>query len=226
MQDLTPTVIKSPVDQKTDFAQGDKLKIFNRFNLLWSFVCRTDIFQRFFASDKNSFGVWELIGTLLEHGDIATIPDLFYKHAHTVPRMVYELTESWYHDAHRAQYECFAGRIGPSDFAQLSTFINIRVIPAYKQGSRFAEIKHDFLRYRHFLLRSRAYGLVPEAQVMEWEKREMINMVAERLLGHVKLIPGIEEVLFEDNPRLQTLCEHFSAMAPGYAIGQISQIKW
>ncbi len=214
------------VDQRTDFVQGDKLKVFNRFIMLWFPVCRRDIFQRYFTYDNQSFGMWELVGTLLEHGDIATIPDLFYLHSQTVPRMEYELTESWYHDAHRAQYECFAGRFGPLDFAELSTFINSRVAQAYMQGARFAGIKHDFLRYRYFLLRSRAYGLVTEAQVMEWEKREMVNMVAQRLLGHVELISGIEEVLFEDTPQLQPFREQFSAIASGYATGKISQDKW
>jgi hypothetical protein len=61
---------------------------------------------------------------------------------------------------------------------------------------------------------------------MEWEKRELINMVAERLLSHVELIPEIEEVIFEDTPKLQVLSKCFSSIAPGYAVGRITQSKW
>ena len=85
-----------------DFARGDKLSIFNKFVLLWHPVCRTDIFQRYCWFDKRTHGMWDLVGSLIERGDISVIPDLFYKHAHTEPRMEYELTENWYHDAYRA----------------------------------------------------------------------------------------------------------------------------
>lgn len=216
------------VEQRVDFAQGEKLAVFNKFSLLWLPVCRTDIVQRYFNyNDKRTFGMWELVGTLLERGGITLIPDLFYKHAHTEPRMEYELTEAWYHDAYRAQYESFVGRIGPADFATLSNFITARVAPAYKQGIRFAMVKREFLTARHFLLRSRAYkGMYPEADIMKLERQFLVGMVAERLLGQVELFSDIKEVVFEASSLMQGLREHFSAIAPGYIVTQMSSEQW
>jgi hypothetical protein len=58
-------------------------------------------------------------------------------HAHTEPRTEYELTENWYHDAYRADFECFMGRCGPFNPAELAHFISTRTAVAYQQGMRF-----------------------------------------------------------------------------------------
>jgi glycosyltransferase involved in cell wall biosynthesis len=214
------------VEQRVDFARGEKLQIFNRCSLLWYPVCRTRFLQRFFTYDERSFGFWELVGSLLEHGGISVIPNLLYKHFHTHPRMEYELTKSWYHDQHRAQHEAFMGRIGPSDYQQLSTFINSRVVPAYAQGVRFADLKKEFLTARHFVLRARAFGQFPEAEIAEWERRALIGMVAERLLAHIRLATGTRQVLFEDHPKLSALREYFASIAPDFSVGSLSQQDW
>ena len=213
------------VEQRIDFTQGDKLAMFKKFVVLWHPVCRTDIVQRYCSFEKRTFGLWELIGSLLEHGGVSVIPDLFYKHAHSEPRMEYELTEGWYHDAYRAGFESFAGRKGPFKPAELASFISDRVTPAYVQGVRFAQIKHDFLAARHFVLRARAYGLISEPEVMSWEMKNLVGMVAARLLARVELIPAIDEVVFDASPRLRALRERFSAIAPKYSITDVSEEK-
>lgn len=221
---LSPAI--TAVEQRVDFARGEKLQIFNRCSLLWYPVCRTHVLQRFFTYDERSFGFWELVGALLEHGAVSVIPELIYKHFQTHPRMEYELTKDWYHDQHRAQYETFMGRIGPADFQQLSAFVNSRVVPAYTQGVRFAEVKKEFLTARQFVLRARAFGQFPEAEIAEWERRTLVGMVAERLLTHVRLATGTLKVLFEDDPALTPLAEHFASIASEFSVGRLSQRQW
>jgi glycosyltransferase involved in cell wall biosynthesis len=210
--------VSSQVTQRTDFARGNKLALFNKFTLLWHPVCRTEIFQRYCSFAKRNFGVWELAGSLLERGDISVIPEPFYKHSHTEPRLEYELTEGWYHDAWRAEFECFVGRMGPSNPVELARFVSDRVTPAYLQGLRFAKIKRDFLAARNFILRARAYGLISEQDVMSWERDTLVGMVAERLLARVELMPDIDEIVFVASTRLQALRQQFAAIAPKYSI--------
>jgi glycosyltransferase involved in cell wall biosynthesis len=214
------------VEQREDFAQGEKLRMFNRFWLLWYPVCRTAVLQRFFTYDDRSFGFWELAGSLLEHGAIAAIPDTIYKHFQTEPRMEYELTKGWYHDQHRAQYETFLGRVGRLDYRELSIFINERVVPAYSQGFRFANLKKEFLTARQFMLRALPYGRFAEDEIVAWERLHLVQMVAERLLNHVRLAAKIRVVLFEDTPRLSTLRAYFASIATEFSVGSLSQQDW
>lgn len=208
------------VEQRIDFARGDKLAMFKKFVLLWSPVCRTDILQRY--GDHGTFGGWELISSLLEHGGVSVIPELFYQHAHTEPRLEYELTEGWYHDAYRAGFETFAGRMGPFNEAELAAFISSRVSHVYLQGLRFAEIKRDFLTGRQFALRARAYGLIPETDVAAWELKSLIGMLAQRLLARVEVNPAIDQLVFDAAPRLQALRQQFCGRAPQYSTTAVS----
>ena len=56
--------------------------------------------------------------------------------------------------------------------------------------------------------------------------KSLVGMVAERLLYHVGLNPGIRRVLFEDSPKLAALRAQFAEIAPAYTVGQISQAEW
>ena len=214
------------VETRADFVRGDKLSIFNRFPALWLPVCRTDIYQRYFSYDEDGFGMWPLVGTLIEHGNIAVIPEIFYKHAHTEPRLEFELTEAWYHDFHRAQYEIYVGRIGPVNPQQLASFVNSRVGPAYMQGTRFAVMKNQMLKARNFILRARAYGFVDEAAVMAWERQSLLPMIAEKLLGQIELLPHVREVLFERDQKLESVKAQFASIAENYRVGAVAVDEW
>jgi hypothetical protein len=128
----------------------------------------------------------------------------------------YELTEGWYHDAYRAEFEKFAGRMGRFNEAELASFISNRVSHVYLQGLRFAEIKRDFLTGRRFALRARAYGLIPEADVAAWELKSLIGMLAQRLLARVEVNPTVDEIVFDASPRLQALRQQFCGLAAKY----------
>jgi glycosyltransferase involved in cell wall biosynthesis len=210
------------VVERVDFAQNEHMKALDQFVMLWCPVCRADIYQRFHMPDPRSFGMWGLTGTLLTHGGVSIIPDIFYKHAHTEPRMEFELTENWYHDAHRAEYECFVGQLGSVNEVELAAFVAKRTVPGYLQGLRFAMVKHDCLAARHFILRSRAYGLMPESEVIAWEKEMMPAMVVQRLLMRIELNPDIDEIVFETNVRLLKVREGLAEIAPRYSFRSTS----
>ena len=198
------------------------MKLLARFTLLWNPVCRSDIYRRFYMADRRSFGMWELAGALLKHGGVSVIPEILYKHAHTEPRMEFELTENWYHDAYRAGFECFVGQVGSANAAEIAAFIATRTVAAYTQGHRFAMMKRDYLAARHFVLRARAYGMIPESDVIAWEKDTMLAMVAQRLLTRIELNPDIDQIVFEANVRLLKVRDGLAAIAPGYAFESIA----
>jgi glycosyltransferase involved in cell wall biosynthesis len=210
------------VEERTDFARHEHMKVFDRFMMLWHPVCRADIYRRFYMHDPRSFGMWELAGVLLKYGGISVVPDILYRHSHTEPRLEFELTENWYHDAYRAGFECFVGELGSTDPAALATFIANRTAPAYRQGQRFAQIKRDHLAARHFVLRSRAYGVISDPEIVAWEKAGILGMVVERLLRRIKLNPDVDQIVFEANVRLLNVREGLAAIASGYSFESIA----
>lgn len=210
--------------KRMDFAQGSNIEIINKFSFLWHPVCRTDIFQRFSSFNRTSVGFWELVGALLKRGDVSVIPDLFYKHAHTEPRAEYILSEGWYHDTVRADFEAFFGRMGqPYPPASLAAWLHSRTTSYYLQGVRFALTKRELLTARHFMLRSRACGWATKEAVKSWERESMVGMLAERVRLKVELLPAIDTVVFEASPRLQALREQLAAIAPSYSLMDISE---
>jgi len=218
------TVPNKPARPRMDFAQGSHLDIINKFSFLWFPVCRTDIFQRFSTFNKSSVGTWEVVGSFLRCGDISVIPDFFYKHADTEPRAEYKLTEGSEHDAIRADFESFFGRMGqPYPPESLAVWLHNRATPYYMLGARFGQAKHDLLTARHFFLRSRACGVATKEQIESWEKEAMLGMLAERILQRVELIPEIDTVVFEASPRLTALRQRFAAIAPKYSSMEMSE---
>jgi hypothetical protein len=140
--------------------------------------------------------------------------------------MEYELTETWYHDRLRSQFEVYIGRMGPGNATEVARLVQARVGPAYLEGFRFAIVKGQFLTARHFLLRARAYGLASEAEIADWERRAIVAMVTERLRNHVALLPEVREVLFEDIPALRGVAEQFKHVRRELATGSIAPGHW
>lgn len=209
------------VEQYEEYNRNDKARIFNRFAHLWFPVMRGDIFRRFCFYDDNTFGFWRLTGMLMDHGSVAVLPELFYRHAQTEPRMEYNLTESWYHDKHRSDYELFAADMA-LDFTQheqvvnLAQFINGRVSQAYLQGLRFAKIKKQYLTQRHFLLRAKTFGLVATPELVSWEEQYLLHAVAERLHKIAHSLGQVEQVVCEATPLLNHLDNLLRTLYPDW----------
>jgi len=210
------------VQEKMTFAKGDWVSLFSTFGVLWSPVVRTSIAQRFFVQDDSDFGMWPLANELLRRGSVAVVPGFFYKHAQTVPRMEYSMTEAWFHDFNRAQYEKYIGRIGRSaDPAAFANFLMRRTVGAYVVAIRFALEKKEYLKARHFMMRARAYGAIEEPEIFKWERENIVPMLAERLCDHLELLPTIDEVLFEKNTLLNAVKQQFIDVAPNYRVRDV-----
>lgn len=201
------------------YGSADKLRMFNQFSLLWLPVVRSDIYQRFCFYDDNTFGFWRLIGMLMKHGKIAVIPDILYKHAHTEPRMEYEMTESWYHDKLRADYELFYAGMDedmsdPRKSREFMQFVGQRTVHAYLHGSRFASIKGEYIKQRHYLLRAKAYGLVTPEQLLEWEKGCLFYASAERFAKILTNLPNVRVIVIEGTDLLRGFLDVLASIFP------------
>ena len=196
--DLTSPRIQ--VDKIEIFSKDSKLEIMRRFEWVVYPVIRNEICRRFCVQvcDKETYGQWPFIGKLLDHGSIAYTPYIFYKHASTVPRAEFTLNEGWVHDRRRATYEILVGSTvhGTMQNAQI---IGELTVQAYLQGVRFAKIKGEWLSGRNYLLRARAYGLVEDKELLEYEQLYIVPMVTERLRNLVSMTPGIQKVILESH---------------------------
>ena len=203
------------VDQLQIFAQGSKLEMFDRFNLLWSPVMRTEECLRFCVHvyDRHSPGYWPFISRMLDHGAVAVTPDLFYKHAHTEPRGEYDLTEGWCHDKHRTQFEVFLGQLGCGSSDNINVVAG-RTNSVYLQGVRFATIKKDWLTARNYLFRARAYGLVSNEELIEWEQAYLMPAATQRIKELIQIAPNIRRIIIESSMTAHQLSINLPGVLP------------
>ncbi len=196
-----------------------------KFGLLWLPVIRTELCRRFCITsfDNRSFGSWQLIGKILDHGAMAVIPDVIYLHVQTVPRAEYDLTEGWYHDMYRADLEIYLGEIGCGSLRENAALVGAIVSQTYLQGIRFSELKGESLTGRHFLLRARAYGLIKNETALEYERVHLTRMVAERLNILISAVPGVRKVIFESHPISQDMCSLLGKFMPKMEVCTVSR---
>lgn len=204
--------------------QRSKHEALHTTNRLWFPVIRTDICRRFciIAYNKETWGYWQFTGKMLDHGKIAMIPDIFYKHAQTEPRAEYDLTEGWYHDMYRSDFEAYIGEMGRGT-PENALFINRKTSLAYKQGVKFAALKGEWLKVRHFLLRARAYGLYEDEELIQLEKSHLLKMTAERLQNLLAVIPSLKRVVFEEHPISEMMSSFLVKILPGVDICQVTR---
>ncbi len=182
---------------------SDPLSILNRFTLLWHPVSRTKTALRHFLYGSAGFDFWPQIFRYLQFGKIAIIPDILYKHAHTVPRMEFNLTESWYHDSYRGMFEEYIASLGQPDASQLGNinqFISRITSSAYLQGIRFSIIKKDYLKLRHFILRSRAAGVISEEEISRLESEYLLDITAAKAIKLITYNDQFKNLVVEDYP--------------------------
>ena len=204
------------IEDVTIFPQGSQMDIFNRLsNVPHSPVIRTEHCHRFciHVYDKYSSGHWPLVGKMLDCGDVAVVPDPFYKHAQTEPRGELQLTEGWCQDKCRTQYEVFIAQMGCGTLDN-ALVIADRVCPAYTHGVRFAVEKKEWLTTRNFLMRARAYGFVSDEELQEWEQSYLVQMTAERLKEYISIVPGIKKILVESHLTSENICAALAEMLP------------
>ena len=205
-------------ERKLRFAAGARTEIFAAAQMLWCPVIRREVFQRHCYYDGNTFGYWRLVSQILEHGAIELVPECLYQHAHTVPRMEFELTESWYHDAYRADHEIFLYEAGSRDLAKTAQTVAECTVKAYRDGARYAKLKLDPLRERFFLHRAAAYGIVGEERLREWEKASLLRAALTQVANSIGGLPGVRSVVVEAGAMSGPCCEMLRGILGAVAI--------
>jgi glycosyltransferase involved in cell wall biosynthesis len=204
-------------ERKLRFAAGARSEIFAAVQMLWCPVIRREVFQRHCYYDANTFGYWRLVSQILAQGAIELVPECLYQHAHTVPRMEFELTESWYHDAYRADHEIFLYDAGSRDLSKTAQTVAECTVKAYRDGARYAKLKLDPLRERFFLHRAAAYGIVREERLREWEKSSLLRAALTQVANSIGGLPSVRSVVVEagamSGPCCETLREIVGAVA-------------
>lgn len=181
------------------FGAADKLKVLNAFESLWFPVARREVLQRYGEYDDQTWGLMRQVSQLLSHGSIMVIPELFYRHAHTADRLENELTEPWYHDHLRSDYELFlAEAVDQPDIAQVGHFIALRASRGYYHAIRFAKQKKQYLKARHYVLRAKAYGLFVGDALANWERDNLIHVSLDRLKQCLLGVPTVERLVYEE----------------------------
>jgi glycosyltransferase involved in cell wall biosynthesis len=194
-------------ERKLHFERGARREIFAAVEMLWCPVIRREVFQRHCFYDANTFGYWRLVSQILAQGAIEIVPECLYQHAHTVPRMEFELTESWYHDCFRADHEIYLFDAGMRDLPGVAQTVAECTVKAYRDGARYAKLKLDPLRERFFLHRAAAYGIVDDERLREWEKASLLRAAMMRLAGTIGGLPGVRSVVVEAGPMSDACCE-------------------
>jgi len=186
-------------DRPLTFGPADRIRLLNEISALWFPVARRRTLQRHCEYDAHTWGLMRLAGQLVARGGIMIVPDLFYKHAHTESRLEHELTEPWYHDHHRSDYELFiADFVEQADVAQVGHFVALRTAPAYVHAARFAQRKKQYAKARHYLLRAKAYGTFVGDALVDWEKKNLIHVMLDRLKLMLESQPSVRILVFED----------------------------
>lgn len=180
---------------------------------LWLPLIKREAFERYCHYTRHSFDMISLVGKLLRNGEIALLPGFFYRHAMTEPRMEYNLTEPWYHDRHRSQFEVYIGEMGSGNMDN-AVFIASQTVSAFVHTIKFALIKKEYSTIRFYLARIRAYGVQKDDWIMEYEQKYMIPILAEEIKNIVSAVTEINTILIEDIPPLLAFAEVIKDFIP------------
>jgi hypothetical protein len=213
-------------DRKQRFERGARREIFTAMDMLWCPLMRREVFQRHCFYDSNTFGYWRLVSQIIAQGAIEVVPECIYMHAHTVPRMEFDLTENWYHDRYRADYEIFLYDSGMRDLAQVARVVAECTAPVYKDGARFAKLKRDPLRERFFLQRAAAYGVVGEDRLRDWEMANLLRATLMQLVNTITGLPDVQSVAVEAGAMGDSCCDVLNELLGTISVRQLPHAEF
>ena len=102
-------------------------------------------------------------------------------------------------------------------------YITLRAAHAFEPALQFARLKGEWLAARNFVLRLRAYGLMPEDQIATWEREFLPAVVADQLRYMIEVTPGITEVVAEDSLAARSVYETLQSLRPDLPLKKVSQ---
>lgn len=72
------------------------------------------------------------------------------------------------------------------------------------------------------MLRARAYGLVSDDELQQWEQSYLLPMTAERLKEYISIVPGITRIVVEYHLTSENICAALAGMLPNADISIIT----
>jgi glycosyltransferase involved in cell wall biosynthesis len=219
------------------FTRSDWLDVAaNTYQLTFPIVRRTT-FQRHCFFDETTFGLWRLLGQLLNQGAVHVIPHPLYRHAETPARMEQQAHEAWYHDFLRSDWELFIASMGSLNASTLAEFVMRRTVPVYMNGVDHARERDLPLLELGFLARLLAYDRGPEenakvaAKATEWVSTRLIAAVIAQLTEHLIADAGLRRIVVEIGPmNIKGMLDAIVAKLPGVeivplALEQLSAVR-
>lgn len=200
--DLTVRHASLPPPFPGRYGRGDWVSLArNSFQLSWP-VVRRAVFQRHCFLDDRTFGLWRLIGQLLNYGAIHLIAQPLYRHAETAGRMEQGVDEPWYHDFLRSDAELFVASIGRLEAVQMAHFVAARTIPIYLSGLDYARARNLPLLEHTFLMRYLSYQQAggdadAEQRARTWETERLVAAVGRQLADQLVATPGLRRLVVE-----------------------------
>jgi glycosyltransferase involved in cell wall biosynthesis len=183
------------------FAKADMESFAGNMNVLSFPVVRTKVVQRHCWIDQTTLGLTRLTTQLLDHGVVRVLSCTLYRHAETADRLELKMTEAWFHDSLRADWELFCASMGKLELYQVLNMVTNRTVPVYHQAQAYARSQNKPLEERTFLLRHLAYmrgrDWDAEIRIRDWERTRLIATAIVILRDRLDMAPGLKRVIVE-----------------------------
>jgi glycosyltransferase involved in cell wall biosynthesis len=166
-------------------------------------IVRRDVFQRHCFFDNTTFGLLRLVAQMVQHGAVRVVEFPFYRHVEDSPHQTtMQLTQPWFLESHRSDWELFAGILGNGDFSFTAQLAACGTVPLYSVGSQIEAILDRPLSERSFLIRYLAYAAGRDrqgaaARIADWEKKRLIAAAMERLAERLSFCSMLKRVIIE-----------------------------
>jgi glycosyltransferase involved in cell wall biosynthesis len=203
-RDALLTIFSTAVPRVTGrFTLADIGAVAQTANTLTIPVIRREVFQRHCFFDNTTFGTLRLIAQLVQHGAIRIVDDPLYRHAEATPNSnELRVSEPWYLEFLRADWELFVGMLGDDDFNFTAQLTAGGIVPVYLLAHEVERNYNRPLNERSFLIRYFAYaGGLDRAgtakSIADWEAKRLIAATLERLAERLSLCAGLARVVIE-----------------------------
>jgi glycosyltransferase involved in cell wall biosynthesis len=192
------------VPQQTGRFTAADVNMFTQIaNTLTFPLVRRTIFQRHCFYDDGTFGMLRVIAQLVRHGAVRVVDYPLYRHRDAAPgNHEARMSEPWYLEFLRADWEAFMGMLGQGDLAETAQIVSGAIAPVYLMASHMNRERNRPLDERNFLVRCLAYTASRDpahtaATIANWEKTRLIAAAMERLAQRLALCSPLERVIIE-----------------------------
>lgn len=196
------------VDRPTRFTRADQTKALGLFGWFHLPVLRRETYQRAYLPPGEGFAFeWQCYERLLAFGDALFVPDILLEKYYSDDNITSRIYEPWYQAFARGEYEAYLGKLNVTGIEQL---IAKRLSRHLVHAMLYAIRSGKHLIARTFLLRARAYRLIADADVRQWEQKHLPDAAAEQLRDLFEMLPAVRTIVAEDDPRMREVLDRIT----------------